>query len=63
MQLSHQDIQNKNLTFNFIQDGILVGLLMDGRGKKIPSLKLSHISYNDKTWHCYTLPTKDPKNI
>ena len=44
MQLSHQDIQNKNLTFNFIQDGILVGLLMDGRGKKIPSLKsVTHI--------------------
>ena len=23
----------------------------------------SHISYNNKTWHSYTLPRKDPKNI
>ena len=24
---------------------------------------LSHISYNDETWHGYTLPKEDPKNI
>ena len=24
---------------------------------------LSHISYNDETWHSYTLPKEDPKNI
>ena len=23
----------------------------------------SHISYNDETWHRYTLPKKAPKNI
>ena len=23
---------------------------------------LSLISYNDETWHSYTLPKKDPKN-
>ena len=28
-----------------------------------PSLKQSHISYNDETWHSYTLPKEDPKNI
>ena len=27
-----------------------------------PPEDLSHISYNDETWHSYTLP-KDPKNI
>ena len=24
---------------------------------------LSHKSYNDETWHSYTLPKDDPKNI
>ena len=24
---------------------------------------MSHISYNDGTWHSYTLPKEDPKNI
>ena len=24
---------------------------------------LSHISYNDETWHSYTLPKENPKNI
>ena len=23
----------------------------------------SHISYNDKTWHSYTLPKEDPKTL
>ena len=27
-----------------------------------PSLKSENISYNDKTWHGYTLPKEDPKN-
>ena len=31
-----------------------LGLLTDGG---------AHISYNDDTWHSYTLPKKDPKNI
>ena len=22
-----------------------------------------HISYNDETWHSYTLPKEDPKNV
>ena len=26
-------------------------------------IHLSHISYNDETWHSYTLPKEDPKNI
>ena len=31
---------------------------------KAPSLlNLSHISYNDETWHSYTLPKEDPKNL
>ena len=40
------------------------GLLPDRGGtKKVPSLNLSYISYNDETWHSYTLPKKDPKNL
>ena len=32
--------------------------------KKAPTAKnLSHISYNDETWHSYILPPKNPKNI
>ena len=36
MQLIHHDIQNKNLAFNSIQDGLFGGLLTDRRGKKPP---------------------------
>ena len=38
-------------------------LLTDGAVQKVPSssLNLSHISYNDETWHNYTLPKEDPK--
>ena len=32
-----------------------------GGSKKAPK-NLSHISYNDETWHSYALP-KDPTNI
>ena len=43
------------------------GLLTDGEGggsKMAPLPKnLSHISYNNVTWHSYTLPKEDPKNI
>ena len=28
-----------------------------------PLPKICHISYNDETWHSYTLPKEDPKNI
>ena len=32
------------------------------RAKRPPSLKsVTHIFYNDETWHSYTLPTEDPK--
>ena len=35
-----------------------------GGGRKAPLPKIfSHISYNDETWHGYTLPKEDPKNI
>ena len=37
---------------NPIQDGLFP-----------PSKNLSYISYNDETWHSYTLPKEDPKNI
>ena len=36
----------------------------EGGVKKAPLPKnLSHISYNDETWHSYTLLKEDPKNI
>ena len=35
-----------------------------GGGQKGPPPKnLSHIPYNDETWHSYTLPKEDPKYI
>ena len=34
-----------------------------GGGKIPPPKNLSNISYNDYTWHSYTLPKEDPKNI
>ena len=44
---------------NPIQDGLLWGCSpMEGGGTKMPTIpkNLSHISYNDETWHNYTLP-------
>ena len=35
---------------------------MEEGQKGPPSYNLSHISYNDKTWHSCTLPKEDPKN-
>ena len=32
-----------------------------GWGGTNPLLNLSHISYNDETWHSCTLPKEDPK--
>ena len=46
---------------NPIQDGLFSGLLTDGRGAKRTPPKICHTSYNDETWHSYTLPKEDPK--
>ena len=44
MQSSHHDIQNKNLTFNSIQDGLFGGCLRIEGAKKPPSLEfVTHI--------------------
>ena len=34
-----------------------------GWGRRQNGFTLSHISYTDETWHSYTLPEEDPKNI
>ena len=66
MNLSNIDISN----INPIQNGLFRGCSrIRGRGgggsgfggRKAPAPKnLSHMSYNDETWHSYTLPKKDP---
>ena len=38
---------------NRIQDGLFQDCSRMGE----------HISYNDETWHSYTLPKEDPKNV
>ena len=43
---------------NAIQDGAFLGLRMGGEGAE-----RQHISYNDETWHSYSLPKEDPKTI
>ena len=45
-------------SLNPIQDGPFQGC-----SRMIPISKICHISYNDETWHSYTLSKKDPKNI
>ena len=37
--------------------------VLGGGGGKPSPLNLSRISYNEKTWHSYTLPKEDPKSI
>ena len=52
------------LIVNTIQDGTFQGCSQIGWGQKgLPPQNLRHISYNDQTWHSYTLPKEDPKNI
>ena len=34
-----------------------------GGAKRSPLSKICHISYNDETWHSYTLPKEDPKTV
>ena len=52
---------------NRIQDGLFQGCSrMRGGGGGFfapPPGNLSHISYNDETWHGYRLPKEDSKNI
>ena len=43
--------------------GTAYGWGENGGQKDSPFLNLSHISYNDETWHSYALSKKDPKNI
>ena len=51
---------NKGVIFNPIQDGLFWGCSRMGGAKRA---SLSHISYNDETWHSYALPKENPKNI
>ena len=48
---------------NPIQDGHFRGYSRMEGGKFAPLTKICQISYSDETWHCYTLPKEDPKNI
>ena len=48
---------------NPIQDGHFWGCSRMERTKSSPLKNLSHISYNYETWHSYTLPKGDPKDI
>ena len=44
--------------------GLFWGYSQMTRGQKgSTSWNLSHISCNDETWHSYTLPEENPKNI
>ena len=49
------------LNVNPIQDGHFWGCSRMMEQKAPSLLHLSHISYNDETWHSYTLPKEDPK--
>ena len=48
---------------NPIQDGTFWGCSRIWGTKSLASLKSSHKSYNDESWHSYTLPKEDSKNI
>ena len=52
--------------FNPVQDGLFWGCSQMGGGGGFlgpPPKNPPHISYNDETWHSYTLPKKYPKNV
>ena len=52
--------------FKTIQDGPFLGGLCREEGvggkKDPPFPKICHTSYNEETWHSYTLLEEDPKN-
>ena len=48
---------------NPIQDRFFLGCSRIGGGEAPLALNLSRISYKDETWHSYTLPKEDTKNI
>ena len=54
-------LEEKSIALSFALNPIQEGLF---RGcSRMGSKNLSHISYNDETWHSYTLPKEDPKTI
>ena len=53
----------REFLFNPIQDGLFWGCSRMGALFGSPSLKSATHSYNDETWHSYTLPKEDPKNV
>ena len=54
-------LKANNIFLTLLRMGFL-GLLTDG-GEPKWLKSVSHISCNDETWHSYTLPKEDPKNI
>ena len=52
-----------DVTFNPIQDEHFWGCSWMREGEDPAPKNLSDISYNNETWHSYTLPREDPKNI
>ena len=56
-----QRLEEKSIALSFALNPIQEGLF---RGcSRMGSKNLSHKSYNDETWHSYTLPKEDPKTI
>ena len=49
--------------FNPIQDGLFWGCSRMGGGLFAPFPKTCHTILQYETWHSYTLPKEDPKNI
>ena len=61
--LNDESLVNE-LLINPIENGLFGAAHGWGAKRPPPFPKiLSHISYNDETWHSYTLPKKDPKNM
>ena len=64
--LAHVLIQMKCCLFPMILTLFRMGFFgaaHDGGGLLPPSLKSSTQILHDKTWHSYTLPKEDPKNV
>ena len=51
------------LVLTLFKMGIFVAAHRWEEGGKIPLQNLSHILYNNETWHTYTLPKEYPKTI
>ena len=61
--LIHNGVSHNKLLLSLFRMGLFEAAHGWGGTKNAPLPKICHSSCKDETWHSYTLPKEDPKNI